>query len=64
MTSRNRALNLLHLPTPNIANFGTKIFILSKVYTDEGGVKHDYMYHGLSAKSECIISRTGGQTVV
>ena len=26
-------------PLPEIANFSTKYFILSKVYTDEGGVK-------------------------
>ena len=29
------------------ANYSTIYFILSKVYTDEGGIK--YLYHGLSA---------------
>ena len=31
---------------PEIANFGTKCSVLSKVYNAEGGVK--YLYHGLS----------------
>ena len=34
-------------PLPEMANFSTNYFILSKVYTEEGGIK--YIYHGLSA---------------
>ena len=48
----------------------TKYFILSKFYTDEGGMI--YLYHGLSACTEDnphstargLSPRTGGQTVV
>ena len=31
---------LSYTPLPEIANFSTKYFILSKVYTDEGGIKY------------------------
>ena len=55
---------------PEIANYSVKKFILSKVYTDEGGVK--YLYPDLSActgdnplaKARGLSPRTGGQTMV
>ena len=55
---------------PEIANFSTKYFILSKVHTDESGIK--YLHHGLSActgdnplaKNRGLSPRTGGQTMV
>ena len=61
---------ILIAPLSEIANFSTKYFILSKVYIDEGGIKH--LYHGLSActednplaKARGLSPRTGGQTIV
>ena len=57
-------------PLPEIANLSTKIFIPTKVYTEEGGI--EYLYHGLSActgdnplSKACGLSPCiGGQTVV
>ena len=37
----------MYTPLPEIANFISKYFMLSKVYTDEGGAK--YLYNGWSA---------------
>ena len=41
-------------PLPDIRNFTTKYFILSKVYIDEGGMK--LLYHGLAVCTEIIHS--------
>ena len=57
-------------PVPDIANCSMKYFILSKVYSNEGGIKQ--LYHGLSicigdnplAKACGLSPFTGGQTMV
>ena len=64
-------LGFVKPPFPKIWNFGTKYFILSKVYTDEGGIKQLYLHHGYSActgdnpralltKARGLSHRTGG----
>ena len=53
----------------DVASFSMKYFILSKVYSDEGGLKS--LYHGLPTCMEdnpralvSGLSKTGRQTVV
>ena len=54
----------------HIANFSTKYFILSKVFTDEGEIR--LLYHGLSTcvgdnpltKAHGLSPRTGRLTIV
>ena len=44
-----------------ITKFSTKYFILSKIYSDEGGINQ--LCHGI-AKARGLSPRTGGQTMV
>ena len=65
-----QVLRFLAQTLPEIARFSTKYFILSKVYTDESGIK--YLYCSLSActgdnplaKARGLSPRKSGQTMV
>ena len=60
----------LILRLPDVTNFSTKYFLLSKLFTDEGCIK--LLYHGLYActghnslaKARGLSPHTGGQTMV